>query len=216
MSDKLRLLNGNIIHEQQRRIVNFDVRDKTLYVIVQGDINSPTEIFSVNSGECFQLSDHANDSGLAASTFGHCLFIYCPTLDGKEIIESIYLTPAQFANLDRRSAKPLPTLVLLHGGPYGRIADAFDVWNSAYGHRFANYLRGGMGVFNELDVIAATQHAIASGLADPSRLVAGGWRQGGYLAYRRLDEKDDQLCQNTPFLGLLGACEIKAVHYTSN
>jgi dipeptidyl aminopeptidase/acylaminoacyl peptidase len=40
-----------------------------------------------------------------------------------------------------------------------------------------------MGVYDEPDIVAMTQHAIAQGYADKTQLVAGGWSQGGYLSF---------------------------------
>jgi dipeptidyl aminopeptidase/acylaminoacyl peptidase len=95
----------------------------------------------------------------------------------------------------------------MHGGPYSRYSDGFDQGGgvaaavpeilaqghavfmpnyrggSGRGHRFSQYTRGGMGLYDEPDIVAMTQAAIDERLADPERLMAGGWSQGGHLAY---------------------------------
>jgi dipeptidyl aminopeptidase/acylaminoacyl peptidase len=55
--------------------------------------------------------------------------------------------------------------------------------SSGRGERFASYTRSGFGMYDEPDIVAMTQHAIDEGYADKTRLVAGGWSQGGYLSY---------------------------------
>ncbi|KAK7943555.1 acylamino-acid-releasing enzyme [Apiospora aurea] len=55
--------------------------------------------------------------------------------------------------------------------------------SSGRGQRFASYSRGGMGAYDEPDLVSMTQHLVAQGWADKDRLVVGGWSQGGYLSY---------------------------------
>jgi dipeptidyl aminopeptidase/acylaminoacyl peptidase len=212
--DQLRSIDdGRVLLSQQKRIVDFDIHcngksDGMVMAILSGDVNTPTEAFFVDAkGNNIQLSDHGTEAGFSGKKFGNCQFLTCPTLDGHETLDGVYLSPAHLAGPDGRPAKPLPTFVLLHGGPYSRYIDSFDEWHpmhminpvflsegfavlmpnyrgsSGRGRTFAGYANSGVGRFDEPDVVAMTQHAVASGLADPSRLVGGGWSQGGHLAY---------------------------------
>ncbi|KAL1892779.1 hypothetical protein Sste5346_006862 [Sporothrix stenoceras] len=221
VEEKLRLLlGGQTLVAQKKHIVNYDVSGSVqdlCIVLSRGDVNHPTELFSLDSstGGVLQLSDHGRT--LADTTFGHCHFLACPTLDGEEVLDGLYLVPSQCAGGKRHAdgrtrpstapAAKLPTLVLVHGGPYARATDAFDAYNPLYlliqplltegygillpnyrggssrGQHFAGYARGGMGVYDEPDIVAIVQHAIDRGYADPARLVVGGWSQGGYLSY---------------------------------
>ena len=100
---------------------------------------------------------------------------------------------------------PWPTVVLPHGGPYGR--DTLDAapyplgggWGQLLaargyavvlpnyrgslgrGHGFAAEARGRMGGPEWADVEACVDAAVAAGVADPDRLGIGGWSQGGFL-----------------------------------
>jgi dipeptidyl aminopeptidase/acylaminoacyl peptidase len=100
-----------------------------------------------------------------------------------------------------RAGGPLPAVIAIHGGPYGR-------WTNSYnGHRFGRWLaqlgylvfmpnpRGGAGHGNDfasavlhtvgnedyLDIMAGVDQLVAQGLADPDRLGVGGWSQGGFM-----------------------------------
>ncbi|KAK8131354.1 acylamino-acid-releasing enzyme [Apiospora sp. TS-2023a] len=170
-----------------------------------GDVNNPTEVFSSLAGSLVQLSDHGRL--LSDKSFGCCSFVSCKSADGKETLQGVHLVPSQFASTDGRPTKPLPTFVLLHGGPYARRTDSFEAWDpltfiipillrkgfavlmpnyrgsSGRGQRFASYSRGGMGTYDEPDVVSMTQHLASQGWADKDRLVVGGWSQGGYLSY---------------------------------
>lgn len=100
-----------------------------------------------------------------------------------------------------RANGPLPTIVSIHGGPYGRwsnsfIKGAFGRWLAAQGYLvFLPNPRGGMGhgqafaesvlytVGNEdyLDIMAGVDMLVEQGIADPDRLGCGGWSQGGFM-----------------------------------
>ena len=55
--------------------------------------------------------------------------------------------------------------------------------SSGHDERFASYARGCTGTYDEPDIVAMTQQAIEYGFADKTRLVSGGWPQGGCLSY---------------------------------
>lgn len=98
---------------------------------------------------------------------------------------------------------PLPLVVLVHGGPYGRSANGWNLrplnwaqWLAAHGyavlmpnyrgglgrgHRFASQARGNVGEGDFPDVLSAVDAAVARGIADPDRLGIGGWSQGGFM-----------------------------------
>ena len=120
-------------------------------------------------------------------------FVKYPSADGVEI-EAALLRPSG------ASAQPRPFVVLVHGGPTGRWADAFEPWgqllaargytvlypnvrgSTGYGHRFVEMNRADWGGGDFKDVMAGVDWAIARGIADPSRLGIGGWSYGGYMA----------------------------------
>jgi dipeptidyl aminopeptidase/acylaminoacyl peptidase len=110
-------------------------------------------------------------------------------------IEAALLLP------DRTVGQPkLPLVVLVHGGPTGRWADAFEPWgqllvsrgyavlypnvrgSTGYGQRFVEMNRADWGGGDFKDVMAGVDAMIARGVADPGRLGIGGWSYGGYMA----------------------------------
>ncbi|GAA1884423.1 prolyl oligopeptidase family serine peptidase [Lapillicoccus jejuensis] len=118
--------------------------------------------------------------------------------DGTKL-EAVVLRP------DDAGAGPWPTVVLPHGGPYGRdtldaapyplgggwgqllAARGYAVLLPNYrgslgrGHDFAAQARGRMGGPEWADVEACVDAAVAAGIADGDRLGIGGWSQGGFL-----------------------------------
>jgi dipeptidyl aminopeptidase/acylaminoacyl peptidase len=97
----------------------------------------------------------------------------------------------------------LPTVVLVHGGPYGRSSNEWNLqplrWGQwlahhgyavllpnyrggvGHGHWFATQARGNVGVGDFPDVLSMVDAAIERGIADPERLGIGGWSQGGFM-----------------------------------
>ncbi len=118
--------------------------------------------------------------------------------DGLEL-DGVWIRPPGHAEGDG----PWPTVVLPHGGPYGRsgrgrhlrpldwgawLADAgyavlMPNYRGGQGHgqAFAASVRGAIGGAEWHDVLAAVDAAVERGIADPDRLGIGGWSQGGYL-----------------------------------
>jgi dipeptidyl aminopeptidase/acylaminoacyl peptidase len=99
-------------------------------------------------------------------------------------------------------------VVLVHGGPTGRWADAFEPWgqllasrgyavlypnirgSTGYGQAFVEANRGDWGGADFKDVMAGVDAMIASGVADPARLAIGGWSYGGYMAAWAITQTD--------------------------
>jgi dipeptidyl aminopeptidase/acylaminoacyl peptidase len=114
--------------------------------------------------------------------------------DGVEIPSYLTLPP------DSDGEKPLPTIVLPHGGPKSRDSWGFD-WlaqffvSQGYAVLQSNY-RGsggygdewtGDGAFREwkramTDIEYGLRHLVEQGLSDPDRICAVGWSYGGYAA----------------------------------
>ncbi|WP_052411644.1 prolyl oligopeptidase family serine peptidase [Streptomyces sp. NRRL S-118] len=94
---------------------------------------------------------------------------------------------------------PLPTLFEIHGGPAWHDSDAFAAapaaWvdhgyavvrvnyrgSTGYGREWTDALKHRIGLIELEDIAAVREWAVASGLADPSKLVLAGGSWGGYL-----------------------------------
>ncbi|WP_189549949.1 S9 family peptidase [Streptomyces lavendofoliae] len=94
---------------------------------------------------------------------------------------------------------PLPTVFEIHGGPTWHDSDAFAAapaaWvdhgyavvrvnyrgSTGYGREWTDALKHRVGLIELEDIAAVRDWAVASGLADPARLVLTGGSWGGYL-----------------------------------
>nr|POE65093.1 acylamino-acid-releasing enzyme [Quercus suber] len=207
IEDQLRIADGRTLYSKRKAILAWDARftvdsDEVVIAVATGDVNHPAEVFSTTAsgGASVQLSKHGQIVGLAGRDFGSCQFLTCQSIDDKVQLEGVWLTPNSASGL----SQPAPTVVLVHGGPYGRCTDEFhNVYlgvaplllahgyhvllpnyrgSSGRGDAFAAYARQG-GEVDYADVIALTQHAIEQKLADKEHLIIGGYSQGGYMSF---------------------------------
>ncbi|MCJ1309509.1 hypothetical protein MMC25_003169 [Agyrium rufum] len=207
LANKLATPDGRILWSEEQEIRSYDavhVTGDDIVVIVTSDLSTPSEVYSVasNGESLYQLSQHG--SKLAAMKIGKSQSYYCKATDG-ESLDAIFVSPTE------SNGKPLPTFVLVHGGPYSRISRDFDVmyhwapWlvsagygvicpnyrgSSSRGRRFAEKVRGRMGTEDYSDIVDMVKSAIKDGLVDKERVAIGGWSQGGFLSYLAVTRDD--------------------------
>ena len=117
------------------------------------------------------------------------------TVDGPDgwPIDAWFLAPAH-------ATGPLPTIVLLHGGPHFAYGEGFNLdahalveagfgvlypnmrGSTGYGDGFAQAVHGDWNEGPTRDVFVAIDHAVALGWVDGDRLGVAGNSYGGYLA----------------------------------
>jgi dipeptidyl aminopeptidase/acylaminoacyl peptidase len=116
------------------------------------------------------------------------------------VVEGVLNKPAGYD-----PSKKYPLLVVIHGGPTGinlPIMDPADHYypiqdflakgalvlepnyrgSAGYGEKFRSLNVRNLGVGDMWDVMSGVDAMIAHGLADPSRLGAMGWSEGGYIS----------------------------------
>lgn len=103
-----------------------------------------------------------------------------------------------------REEGPFPLVTMVHGGPYFRYSDEFNLnpmdsgqWlatagyavflpnprgGSGHGHAFAATAAGAVGGDEWTDILGGVDLLIAQGVADPERLAISGWSHGGFMA----------------------------------
>lgn len=104
---------------------------------------------------------------------------------------------------------PFPTVFDIHGGPTWHDSDAFAAgpaaWvdhgfavvrvnyrgSTGYGRAWTDALKHRVGLIELEDIAAVREWAVASGLADPARLVLAGGSWGGYLTLLGLGTQPD-------------------------
>ncbi len=122
---------------------------------------------------------------------GETKFIKYKSFDGLEI-------PA-FISESRITSKPGPTVVYVHGGPWGEVADSWNKFIAAlvatgfhviapnfrgstgYGEEYRLMDIGDLGGADLQDVIYARNYAIDTGIADKTAIL--GYSYGGFMTY---------------------------------
>jgi dipeptidyl aminopeptidase/acylaminoacyl peptidase len=116
-----------------------------------------------------------------------------PSYDGY-VIEAVLTLPPFYDQ-----TKKYPLMVLPHGGPDGTCLDNFGLFGQIFAQEgivvFEPNFRGGIGYGSEMyaanrgrlgdidykDIMAGVDHLIEKGVADPEKLIVGGWSYGGYM-----------------------------------
>lgn len=123
-----------------------------------------------------------------------------PARDGLELVSYLTLPPGSEGERSGRPAAPLPTVLVVHGGPWSR-----DVWgfspicqwlanrgyavlrvnfrgSTGFGKRFVNAGDREWGRRMHDDLLDAVDWAVREGIADRSRIGIFGGSYGGYAA----------------------------------
>jgi dipeptidyl aminopeptidase/acylaminoacyl peptidase len=131
-------------------------------------------------------------------TFGSGEIVRWNSEDGTPI-EGVLHKPADY-DPDRR----YPLLVVIHGGPTSISVPSpvynyvYPIWHwinrgavvllpnyrgsAGYGEAFRSLNVRNLGVGDAWDVMSGVNHLVEQGIADPDRMGAMGWSQGGYIS----------------------------------
>jgi len=181
-----RLLEGEL------HVSAFDVaRAGTVAACIE-NVNDAPELYVVERGRPRRLTE-INDAYLGSVALADKRRVEFKSPDGT-LIEAFVTTPAGF-DPNRR----YPTVLHIHGGPVSRFAYGYGFdpqYLAAHGYvvvepnprgstgrdqGFVRAIYQTWGITDYDDLIAAVDHVIGLGLADPDRLAVYGYSYGGYM-----------------------------------
>jgi dipeptidyl aminopeptidase/acylaminoacyl peptidase/tetratricopeptide (TPR) repeat protein len=178
--------------EGERDVMTFDVAPGGEIVVLESSVHQPPEISAV-AGTSLRRLTRANDDFLKTITLGRVERFQATSRDGT-VADGFLTLPPGYTPGQR-----VATLLRIHGGPADQYSTAFEVqWQVLAGHGYAVVAanpRGSTGrgtAYSRAiwadwgnkdyeDVMAAVDHVVAMGVADPDRLGVGGWSYGGIL-----------------------------------
>ncbi|MBI4168383.1 MAG: S9 family peptidase, partial [Acidobacteria bacterium] len=182
-----RVVGGN------RVIDAFDLGPGDRAAILVGTHDGPSEVFALQPGSDPRPLSRQNQALLSRLRLGPAEEISVRSKDGTTV-NGCLVKPPDFTPGTR-----YPTLLRIHGGPAAQFGHefAFD-WqffasrgyvvvgvnprgSSGRGEAFSRAIYAEWGRKDAQDVLAAVDHLVAKGIADPGRLVVGGWSYGGML-----------------------------------
>jgi dipeptidyl aminopeptidase/acylaminoacyl peptidase len=171
-------------------------RDFKKAAMLAGRANEFAEVYVVEEGKARKLTDFA--AQYAPYKLATREVISWKSKDGT-VIEGVLIKPA-----DYDASKRYPLLVVIHGGPTGvdtpdRRADrVYPIerfvakgalvlrpnyrGSAGYGEKFRSLNVRNLGVGDAWDVLSGVDHLVSKGMADPAKLGAMGWSQGGYIS----------------------------------
>jgi dipeptidyl aminopeptidase/acylaminoacyl peptidase len=190
---RIDLASGAERHLTQGRRFDFDLAagPDGRIALLSGDDTHPYRMSVVaDQGETFLPGHNELLEGIALQAPEDITF---RSADGTRI-EGFLLRP-----LGYEPGRRYPAILPLHGGPQYQFSHEFQFeWqlyaargyavigvnprgSSGRGFAFSRAIAADWGHVDVQDILAATQYAIDTGLADPQRLGVGGWSYGGYL-----------------------------------
>jgi len=194
-----------VISLEDRALVDWSLADETGEVLALFQTETSNgDLWRVTpSGESDRLTT-IGAASVSAVALPRQQLVEWRSHDGT-LIEGFYFPPLH------ASDGPPPLVVQIHGGP--RSGDQFGQWKwsrfvpvlaaEGYAVLWVNY-RGGVGYGDEFmrgmhgeyfahadrDVLAGVDHLVASGLADPERMIVSGWSAGGHMTNRLITQTD--------------------------
>jgi dipeptidyl aminopeptidase/acylaminoacyl peptidase len=154
--------------------------------------HEPYEVFALDDGKARPLS-RQNAPLIEQLDLGAVEEIEFKSFDGTEIGGLVVKPPGY------RSGRRYPAILWTHGGPVGQFINQFEFrWqlfaahgyvvigpnprgSSGRGEAFQKAIWANWGREDGKDVLAAVDHVVAAGIADPNRLAKTGWSYGGMM-----------------------------------
>ena len=177
----------------ERDVAAFTLSAKGDVALLSSEPLLPSEIFAVGPVNAVRRLSTVNDAFLKGIRLGAVERFKAKSADGT-LVDGFLTRPP-----DAPSGTRLPTILRIHGGPVSQFSTAFELeWqilagagyavvaanprgSSGYGTAFSRAIWADWGNKDFQDVMAAVDHVVAMGVADPERLGVGGWSYGGIL-----------------------------------
>jgi dipeptidyl aminopeptidase/acylaminoacyl peptidase len=177
----------------EREVSAFTISAKGDLAVLASDPQVPPEVFAPGASGALRRVSTVNDEFLKGIRLATVERFKTRSADGTMIDGFLTRPPGALAGTR------LPAVLRIHGGPVSQFSTAFELeWqmlaaagfavvtanprgSSGYGTAFSRAIWADWGNKDFQDVMAAVDHVIAMGVADPERLGVGGWSYGGIL-----------------------------------
>jgi dipeptidyl aminopeptidase/acylaminoacyl peptidase len=176
----------------ERQVSAFDLAPGGTIVARVENMNDPPEIYAFAKGRARKLTD-VNGEYIRGVALGTKEKVEFASADGTKV-EAFVTKPPGFD-----AGRKYPTVLHIHGGPVGQFSYGYDFSNqylaangyvivepnprgsTGRGQDFIRAIYQAWGITDYDDVIAAIDHVVKLGYADPGRLAVTGYSYGGYM-----------------------------------
>lgn len=159
-------------------------------VVTYSAPTKPYELYALDAGKLRPLTSH-NAEWMKGIDFADAKFTSYKSKDGTEV-HGFVMVP-----VGAKPGEKVKTILHPHGGPAAQYDYSFDMWQQVFagagfavltpnprgstgrGTVYASGINAAWGTVDVEDDLAAVDDAVARGIADPERLVVGGWSYGG-------------------------------------
>ncbi|MEO8502952.1 MAG: S9 family peptidase [Acidobacteriota bacterium] len=177
----------------ERDVAGYSRSQTGSLVVLESEPNRPNDVLALAKDGTLRNLSHANQDFLADIRLGAVSRFKAQAKNGPPIDVFLTLPP------DAKPGVRLPTLVRIHGGPASQFSTEFQFelqmlaaggyavlaanprGSTGYGRDFSRAIWADWGNKDYDDIMAATDKAIALGVADADRMGVLGWSYGGIL-----------------------------------
>ncbi|RPJ80463.1 MAG: S9 family peptidase, partial [Acidobacteria bacterium] len=176
----------------RRTVSSVSKAGEDTFALLAGTGTEPYEVHVFEKGALRRLT-HENDKLLGELSLSPTEDFTAKAKDGA-VVNGVLVKPTV-----QVSGQKYPMLLLIHGGPNGQdehsfsfdrqffAANGYVVVSANYrgsagrGSAYQKAIYADWGHLEVVDLLAAVDHVVAGGIADPERLGIGGWSYGGIL-----------------------------------
>jgi dipeptidyl aminopeptidase/acylaminoacyl peptidase len=184
------------------RVINYEPEGTEVPLMVTPPATASIQVL-VEEPARMRIHRRSSTENVPAAQLAQAEAIQWTGHDG-ETVHGLYYAPTS-EQFDGVGTPPL--MVLVHGGPTGQRAAAYDSdvqffatrgfavlhvnyrGSTGYGKAYMNKLRGNWGIYDVEDSASGALHLVEGGLADKEKLVIMGGSAGGFTVLQSLIEK---------------------------
>jgi dipeptidyl aminopeptidase/acylaminoacyl peptidase len=194
-------------------------QDDQHWIVAYTMDNSPVRYYGYERAERGAHFLFSNRKDLEDKPLANMQSVIIKSRDGLDLVSYLTLPTGSDSNGTGRPAKPLPTVLFVHGGPWGRDEWGFDPYHqwlanrgyavlsvnfrasTGFGKAFTNAGNREWGAAMHNDLLDAVDWAVKEGIADKNSIAIMGGSYGGYATLAGLTFTPDVFACGVDIVG---------------
>ena len=194
-------------------------QDDKHWIVAYTMDNSPVRYYRYDRAERATHFLFSNRKDLEDKPLAHMQSVIIKSRDGLELVSYLTLPTGSDSDGTGRPAKPLPMVLFVHGGPWGRDDWGFDPYHqwlanrgyavlsvnfrasTGFGKAFTNAGNMEWGAAMHNDLLDAVEWAVDEGIADRNSVAIMGGSYGGYATLAGLTFTPDVFACGVDIVG---------------